>query len=314
MPAFKPQIPIVVDPTGVHASTDPRPMGMGTAASRAEVVEGTGGSPLVDFAATSNPYIDYQSVDLLLSLQHPRSEAYDEMCFFIMGQAKELLFKLLHFELHNARHLLREGSADDALTVLDRSREVARLLTSAWDVVTTISAEGFNQFRDHLDQASGQLSFMYRHVEFILGNKDRRLASAHRNVPHVWPYMEEALETPSLYDEVIALLEHRGYEVSGEALDRDWSEPYQPQESVEQAWFDIYCRRGSDDDLYLLGEALIALDDQMAQYRWRHFVLVARIIGHKPGTGGSDGVGWLHQTTEHRYFPELWTVRTRLGT
>ena len=55
MPAFKPQIPIVVDPTGVHASTDPRPMGMGTAASRAEVVEGTGGSPLVDFVATSNP-------------------------------------------------------------------------------------------------------------------------------------------------------------------------------------------------------------------------------------------------------------------
>ena len=94
MPAFKPQIPIVVDPTGVHASTAPRPMGMGTDASRAEVVEGTGGSPLVDFAATSNPYIDYPSGDLLLSLQHPRSEAYDEMCFFIMGQVKELLFKL----------------------------------------------------------------------------------------------------------------------------------------------------------------------------------------------------------------------------
>ena len=150
------------------------------------------------------------------------------MCFFIMGQAKELLFKLLHFELHNARHLLREGSADDALTVLDRSREVARLLTSTWDVVTTISAEGFNQFRDHLDQASGQLSFMYRHVEFILGNKDRRLASAHRNVPHVWPYMEEALETPSLYDEVIALLgrPERALELPGESAESSQKPKY----------------------------------------------------------------------------------------
>ena len=109
-------------------------------------------------------------------------------------------------------------------------------------------------------------------------------------------------------------LHHRGYEVSGEVLDREWSEPYQPRECVEQAWFDVYEQRESDGDLYRLGEALNALDDQMAQYRWRHFVLVARIIGHKPGTGGSVGVGWLQQTTGHRYFPELWAVRTRLGT
>jgi tryptophan 2,3-dioxygenase len=37
---------------------------------------------------------------------------------------------------------------------------------------------------------------------------------------------------------------------------------------------------------------------------------VQRIIGLKPGTGGSAGVGWLQHVTEHRFFPELWSIRT----
>ena len=187
MPTFKPQTPTIVDPTGVPLGNEPRPMGTTTDTSRAEIVEETGGTPRVDFDNTSNPYIDYQSIDLLLTLQHPRSDAYDETCFFIMGQVKELLFKSLHFELHNARHLICGDQVHDALLVLDRSLEITKLLINTWDVVATVSAEGFNQFRNHLDQASGQLSFMFRHVEFILGNKDRHQASAHRNVPHVWP-------------------------------------------------------------------------------------------------------------------------------
>jgi len=314
VPTFKPQIPTIVDPAGVDASNAARPMGVTTDMSRAAVVEETGGMPLVDFADTTNPYIDYQSIDLLLTLQHPRSDAYDEMCFYIMGQVKELLFKSLHFELHNARHLICEGQLDDALFVADRALEITKLLTTAWDVVATVSAEGFNQFRNHLDQASGQLSFMFRHVEFILGNKDRRLASAHRNVPHVWPYIKKALESPSLYDEVLALLARQGFEIASDALERDWADQYTPHDSVEQAWFDIIGSASSGNGLYRLGEVLVALDDQMAQYRWRHFVLVSRIIGYKPGTGGSTGVEWLRHTTDFRYFPELWSVRTRLDT
>ena len=157
------------------------------------------------------------------------------MC--IRDRVKELLFKSLHFELHNARHLIRDDQVHDALMVLDRSLEITKLLINTWDVVATVSAEGFNQFRDHLDQASGQLSFMFRHVEFILGNKDRSLASAHRNVPHVWPHMKEALESPSLYDEGIAMLDRRGVAIDPGALDRDWADAYPPDQSVEQAWF-----------------------------------------------------------------------------
>jgi len=310
MPTYEPHIPKIVDPAGVDASPDARPMPISTADSRASTVEETDGQPLVDFEGTSNPYIDYQSIDLLLSLQHPRSPGYDEMCFIVMGQVKELLFRGLHFELANAQLQVREDAIANALEILSRAEAMMGYLTSSWDVLSTITSEGFGQFRDTLGTASGQLSFMYRHVEFVLGNKSERLASAHRNVPHVWPAIDAALNSPSLYDDVIALLARSGYAIDDEALDHDWSQPYVADASVEAAWRDIYTDARADNQLYRLGEALTSFDQQFSVYRWRHFVSVERIIGFKPGTGGSAGVGWLEAVTHHRFFPELWAIRT----
>lgn len=310
MPAYRPQFPHIVDIGGVNASAEARPMPMTTDTTRAETVQSTGGAPLVDFAGTSNPYVDYQSIDLLLSLQHPRSPGYDETCFFIMGQVKELLFKALHFELYNAQLQLANDCVDNACEILARAKAYAQYITSSWDVLSTISPAGFNEFRDYLGTASGQLSFMYRHVEFVLGNKSARLASAFRNMPHVWPGIHAALHSRSLYDEVIALLARRGYAIDQVALERDWSQPYSVNASVEQAWSKVYENPDPGNDLYRLAEALVALSDQISQYRWRHFVSVQRLIGFKAGTGGSAGVGWLQHVTEHRHFPELWSIRT----
>ena len=312
MPRHPRRHPQLIDPAGVQPGVGPRPMGTTSDASRAHAAYGTGGQPLVDFEGTSNPYNDYQSIDLLLSIQHPRSGAYDEHCFYLMGQVKELLFKALHFELYNAQHLLNGEQVSEAVEILVRAKAMCEYIGRSWDVLSTISPEGFNQFRDHLSTASGQLSFMYRHVEFILGNKNRRLASAFRNMPHVWPGVQRALESPSLYDEAIALLARRGLAVDAAALARDWSEEYKSNPSVERAWLQVYADPGPDNELYRLGESLVALADAMSQYRWRHFVSVQRIIGLKPGTGGSAGVGWLQHVTSHRFFPELWSIRTQL--
>lgn len=279
-----------------------------TDASRKATAAVTGGQPLVDFDGTSNPYIDYQSIDLLLSLQHPRSDGYDEMCFFIMGQVKELLFKGLHFELANAQQQIRQDNVANAIQILTRATVYTNYIADSWNVLSTISSEGFREFRDTLGTASGQLSFMYRHVEFVLGNKNRRLAEAHRNVPHVWPALLEALESPSLHDDVIALLWRRGLAIDDDALDRDWSADYTPNASVAAAWREVYKNPAADNDLHRLGEALVTIDQQFSIYRWRHFTSVERIIGYKPGTGGSAGVGWLEHITRHHFFPELWSV------
>lgn len=312
MPDIRPIIPTVVEAQGVVCSIEPRPMEKSSDAQRAKAVVETGGEPQVDFSGRSNPYIDYQSVDLLHSLQHLRSDGYDEMCFYIMGQTKELLFRGLHMELVNARAQIKQDELANALEILLRCKAYVDHIADTWNVLGTINPSGFNQFRDHLSTASGQLSYMYRHVEFILGNKDERLAAAHRNVPHVWPALKENFESPGLYDEVLGYLSRHGHTIDASVLERDWTQGYQASESVVAAWLAVYRQPSSDNLQYQLAEKLVALDEAISVYRWRHFVTVHKIIGYKPGTGGSAGVGWLEKVTRHRFFPELWAVRDRL--
>ena len=312
MPKYKPIHRQIVDPLGVDTSIAPRPMVMGSDDSRIKISKETSGEPLVNFLGKTNPYIDYQSIDILLSLQHPRSDGYDELCFIVMGQVKELLFKGFHFELVNAQMQIRDGNINNALEILTRAIAYAKYIADTWNVLSTISTEGFSEFRNNLGTASGQLSFMYRHVEFILGNKSKKLATAHKNVEHVWPEIENSLKSPSLYDDVIALLHRRGFEIDQKMLKRNWAQPYEANVSVEAAWLTIYKEASLDNDLYSLGEKLTSLDENFSIYRWRHFLTVQKIIGYKPGTGGSAGVGWLENVTSHRFFPELWSIRTKL--
>ena len=310
--SFEFEIPEIVQIDGVDGSPQPRPMDVKSEKERQSKTVSTEGVPITEFRGTSNPYIDYESIDLLLSLQHPRSDGYDEMCFIIMGQAKELLFKSLHFELHNARTRICNDDLPNAMVLLDRSKKIARLIVGFWEVLSTISTDGFNEFRDYLDIASGQQSFMYRHVEFILGNKSKLMLDVHSNVPHVFPAIKKSFESPSIYDEIIRLLNRRGYAIASESLERDWTETYESHSSVEKAWLEVYRNPEPTNDLYLLAESLIELADVVAQYRFRHFVTVERILGFKPGTGGSAGVGWLRKVVDHRFFPELWSIRTSL--
>jgi tryptophan 2,3-dioxygenase len=39
---------------------------------------------------------------------------------------------------------------------------------------------------------------------------------------------------------------------------------------------------------------------------------VERIIGSKPGTGGTSGVPYLEKALSLRFYPELWDVRTEI--
>ncbi|MDR6377283.1 tryptophan 2,3-dioxygenase [Paraburkholderia caledonica] len=290
-----------------------RDIGISTDESREAAVKTTAGEPMVNFEGKSNPFIDYHRNDLLLSLQHMRSDGHDEMVFILMTQCKELTFKALHYELYNMQLRIKADDVTGALALAPRVKRLFEYLVKTWDVLSTITTSGFNEFRDCLGISSGQQSYMYRHVEFVLGNKSVRLAQAHANNPDVYPQLHEALSSPSLYDDVLALLHRRGIPIPANALERDWSETYVLNPDVEKAWLAVYADPTPDNDLYLLGEAMIEIADLFSQYRWRHFVSVERILGFKPGTGGSAGVGWLKHVVEHRFFPELWSIRTVLG-
>ncbi|MFI1223576.1 MULTISPECIES: tryptophan 2,3-dioxygenase [unclassified Streptomyces] len=276
--------------------------------------EQTDGEPVLDFSVgrvneNSTPYIDYHSVDVLLSLQHPRTEEPAELTFYITGQVQELLFKLLFTEINRVRDLLFDDRIDDALRYLRRIERVQHVLISCWEPVSTLTPKEFANFRDELGAASGFQSYMYRQLEFSLGNKTRRLAEAYRAVPWLYEQVTSVLEAPSLYDATLSLLHRRG-RVPEKCVPVEYAEPYEPNLLVEEAWGAIYRSPEEDPQLHALAEALSELNYQYSRWRTTHLLTVERIMGHKPGTGGTLGVEWLRRVAEHRFFPELWSVRT----
>jgi tryptophan 2,3-dioxygenase len=56
----------------------------------------------------------------------------------------------------------------------------------------------------------------------------------------------------------------------------------------------------------------VDIDESLYICLHKHVLTVERIIGNKPGTGGSAGAPYLRSTLEKRIFPELWSLRTAL--
>ncbi|HET7657713.1 MAG TPA: tryptophan 2,3-dioxygenase family protein, partial [Bacillales bacterium] len=168
------------------------------------------------------------------------------------------------------------------------------------------------EFRGHLGQASGFQSYQYRMVEFALGYKTKHVLAIYKKNPDLHDRLKEAFEAPGLYDVSIQALARAGFEINPDILNRDFSDPYEADPSVLNAWLSVYRNVEKYWDLYELAEKLVDLEDWLQQWRFRHMKTVERIIGHKQGTGGSSGVGYLKKVLNHRFFPELWDVRTEL--
>lgn len=273
------------------------------------------GTPAVQPSDASPPgstaYAHYAQMDALLALQHPLSTADTEPGFIIMSQVKELLFKLLHTEFSTSRDQLRKDQLDDALWTLRRSARVQQVLLVSWETFSVLSPVEFAEFRDVLGSASGFQSAGYRRLEFLLGNKNPGMVEPHRGSVTYHEVLNQ-LHEPSLYDEALALLARRGLLAGDEAPARDAAQPYRAGEEVEAAWRAVYQDPIRHRDLHLLAEALMDTADQFARWRYTHLVTVQRMLGAKPGTGGTDGVSWLARISEHRFFPELWAVRSTL--
>jgi tryptophan 2,3-dioxygenase len=62
-----------------------------------------------------------------------------------------------------------------------------------------------------------------------------------------------------------------------------------------------------------MSEKLVDTEERFQLWRFRHMMTVMRIIGFRPGTGGSSGVPFLRRALDTRFFPELWDVRSELS-
>jgi tryptophan 2,3-dioxygenase len=268
-------------------------------------------TPHTEFAGEMS-YGDYMHLDRLLDAQHPLSGNHNEMLFIIQHQTTELWMKLALHELRAAQARVQADDLDPAFKMLARVSRIMAQLIQAWDVLSTLTPSEYTDFRAHLGRSSGFQSYQYRLLEFTLGNKDRTLAAPHQHRPTIYDELVRTLDRPSLYDDAIRLLHHRGFAIDDAARERNWSLPYRAQATVAAAWTTVYRDTGPHWDLYELAEKLVDLEDYFRQWRFRHVTTVERIIGLKPGTGGTSGVGYLRKQLEIVLFPELWQLRTVL--
>ena len=257
-------------------------------------------------------YHDFLELDRILDAQPTITGEHDEALFFILHQVKELWMKLMLHELEAAFPHIRGDDLRPAFKIFARVKRIQENLIQAWHILTSMTPADYLKFRDGLGRSSGFQSFQYRSIEFIFGNKQRATMAPFEHRPDIVRRLTELLERPSLYDEIVMLLARRGYPIDDAVLDRDWSRRREPNESVIAAWREIYRASGEQWGLYELAEHLIDIDDLFQTWRFRHRNAVERVIGHKIGTGGTSGVGYLTRATAIRLFPELWAVRTGL--
>lgn len=257
-------------------------------------------------------YGAYLGLDRLLATQDPRSPHHDELLFIVIHQASELWIKLCLHELVAARSHIAADDLGPALKMIARVSRIQTQLIQSWDVLATMTPADYAAFRPYLGQSSGFQSFQYRAMEFVLGAKNAAGLDVHRPDPPAYAMLEPLLKAPSLYDEAIRLLARSGLHLPPATLARDVTRPYVADPAVEAAWLEVYRDPARYWDLYDLAEKLVDLEFRFQQWRFAHFKTVERIIGMKPGTGGTSGAPYLKRVLDTQFFPELLAVRTAL--
>ena len=262
--------------------------------------------------SSSMSYGDYLHIDQILSAQHPLSPAHDEMLFIIQHQTSELWMKLMLTEIGAAMADIRADRLPPAFKKLARASRIFDQLVNAWDVLATMTPPEYTAIRPYLGPSSGFQSYQYRCIEFALGNKNAAMLKVHAHRPERLALVQAYYDAPSLYDEALRLMARRGLPVPASHLQRDWTQPYEASDAVEDAWLTVYRAPEQHWELYQLGEKLTDLEDAFRVWRFKHVTTVERIIGFKRGTGGTSGVGYLRKMLDVVLFPELWRLRTDL--
>ena len=326
-------------------------------------------------------YASYLRIPALLSLQQPESEkagrpAHDETLFIIVHQAYELWFRQVLHELDLVQGAFEAQILDDAeigrvCRALERIHRVLKLLIAQFDVLETMTALDFLEFRDLLTPASGFQSTQFRLIETRLGlGRDQRLSFDGKPFEQRLDAdgrgaVAQAEGRAALADQIAAWLERTPFVAMGGF---DFQAAY--RRTIDEALAEDIGRiaanpaLGADDRIrqtaaltrsrgllatlegdgapapgfrfgpralraalfillyrdepalqlpFRLLSLLMDVDEDLAQWRYAHALMVSRMIGSKIGTGGSSGADYLRQTAEkHRVFGDLFALATFL--
>jgi tryptophan 2,3-dioxygenase len=265
-------------------------------------------------------YISYLKVDELLQLQQPESDGeHDEMLFIIIHQTYELWFKQMLHEIAELQRVLEAGLTHRALAILGRVRTIMKTCVGQLDILETMTPLQFNTFRGRLQSSSGFQSAQFREFEAVLGRRDQAGAGAEKHTgmgmaEHLIEgsparaRVEAAMRRASLWDSTLHYLAGRGHAIDASVLNRDVTVGYVSNEGVQDVLLEVH---HNDPDAAAVCERLVDLDEGLQEWRYRHVKMVERTIGHKMGSGGSSGVGYLASTLFRPVFADLWAIRSR---
>ena len=254
---------------------------------------------LLDVAGTD--YSTYLKINDLLTLQVPLTEdAPDELLFIVVHQSYELWFKVIIDELRRASAALWAQEPWNAPRHLHRMVTIEDLLIQHLRVLETMSPEGFLEFRDPLDPASGFQSFQFRAIEFLSGAGKSSMLSFHLFDDETRAWLSEMSEVPSLLG---------GFELSLRQI-LDAADNADTLDLVRELYREH--RSPVTSALHAVAELMMDHDERLAMWRHQHMLMAGRQIGRRPGTGGSEGMAYLDTTLSQRLYPLLWEVRSVL--
>lgn len=259
-------------------------------------------------------YNKYLRVPDLIGLQECLSgpEHHDELLFITVHQAYELWFKQILHELDAAMVMMNKDRLPSAGRTLRRVVEIEKLLVTQIHILETMTPISFLGFREQLNPASGFQSMQFREIEFASGLKLEGILNEFRNDPFAYERLQKRYQAPSLNEILFAVLRHRGLDAPADDKFLTEGERKKLYERRGQAVLEVLTHFEERYEEFQLAEALLEHDEFFSLWRSHHIKMVERMVGAKPGTGGSEGIGYLQTTLSQKFFPELWEARTYL--
>lgn len=164
-------------------------------------------------------YADYLQLDKILEAQHPESfapgkePAHDEMLFIIIHQSYELWFKQIDFEIQSIIQILQQpklnDNAADLQTIvhrLNRVTTILKTLVQQIDIMESMTAMDFLDFRDLLRPASGFQSWQFKKIEAMLGLKYEHRHGQHYYTSQLRPAEVTVIKETEQANSVLQLL------------------------------------------------------------------------------------------------------------
>jgi len=246
-------------------------------------------------------YNKYLKVPELIDLQETLSEptSHDELLFIIIHQTYELWFKQILHEVDACLTWIKEKRMFRANHSLRAVVAVEKVIVSQIHILETMAQIGFLEFRDKLNPASGFQSMQFRELEFVSGAKSEYILKTFENDEFAYKRLKTRFDAPSLADEFWNLLSENDFKT-------------ETHEEKIDSLVEILTHPEKYPDLFNMQDLLIEHDENIALWRYNHVLMVERMLGMKPGTGGSEGAGYLRKTLDKKFMPELWEARTHL--